>query len=61
MKYTHLHRSVSSFQVLLTFLLEGEVLCEVTTLVVAAQQEQGGGVTQLQGPQVQHALKHVHS
>ena len=41
----------------LTFLLEGEVLCEVATLVVPTQQEQGGRVTQLQGPQVQHALK----
>jgi hypothetical protein len=40
----------------LTFLLEGEVLCEVAALVIAAQQKQGGWVTQLQSPQVQHTL-----
>jgi hypothetical protein len=41
----------------LTFLLEGEVLCEVATLVVPAEQEQGRRVTQLQCPEVKHALK----
>ena len=41
----------------LTFLFEGEVLCEVSALVVPAQQEQRVGVVDLQGPEVQHALR----
>ena len=43
-------------QMKLTFLLEGEVLRQVAALVVAAQQEEGGGVTHLQRPQIQNTL-----
>ena len=42
----------------LTFQLECEVLCEMSALVVASQQEQGGGIVDLQCPQVQHTLKY---
>ncbi len=42
---------------LLTLLLECEVLCEVPALMVAPQQEERGRVHQLQGPEVNHALK----
>ena len=41
----------------LTLLFEGEVLCEVPALVVAPEEEEGGGVAQLQRPQIQHTLK----
>ena len=42
----------------LTFLFEGEVLCEVAALVVAPQEEECGGVAKLQCPQVEDALQH---
>lgn len=43
--------------VALTFLFEGEVLCEVPTLVVPTQQEQRVGVVDLQRPEVEHTLE----
>ena len=41
---------------ILTLLLERKVLGEVTALVVAAEQEQRGGVADLEGPQVEDTL-----
>ena len=41
----------------LTLLLECEVFREMATLVVPPQEEEGGGVNELQGPQVDHALE----
>lgn len=41
----------------LTLLFEGEVLCEVPTLVVASEEEQGVGMVDLQSPQVQYTLQ----
>lgn len=41
----------------LTLLFEGEVLCEMPTLVVASEEEERGGMVDLQSPQVQHALQ----
>jgi len=41
----------------LTFLFEGEVFCEVPTLVVASEKKEGVGVVDLQCPQEQHTLK----
>ena len=40
----------------LTLLFEGEVLCEVATLMVSTEEEQRRGVVYLQRPQVQHTL-----
>jgi hypothetical protein len=40
----------------LTLEFEGEVICEMATFVVSAQQEQGIGVPYLETPQVEHAL-----
>lgn len=41
----------------LTFLFEGEVLCEVPALVVASEEEEGVGMVDLQSPQVQNTLQ----
>lgn len=41
----------------LTLLFKCEVLCEVSTLMVASEEEQGVGVVDLQSPQVQYTLK----
>ena len=41
----------------LTFLFEGEVLCEVAALVVPTQEEDGAGVVDLQRPEVENALR----
>lgn len=41
----------------LTFLFEGEIFCEVPTLMVASEEEEGVGVVDLQCPQEQHTLK----
>lgn len=40
----------------LTLQLEGEVLCEMSALVVASEEEERAGVVELQGPQVEHTL-----
>jgi len=40
----------------LTFLLKCEVLCQVSTFMVASQHEERVGVEHLERPQVQHAL-----
>ena len=39
-----------------TLLLEGEILSEMSALVVASQHEQSGWIAQLQCPQVEHTL-----
>lgn len=45
----------------LTLLFEGEVLCEMSALVVPSEEEQGVGVVDLQSPQVQYTLQtHTH-
>lgn len=41
----------------LTFLLEGEVLCEVPTLMVPSQEEECRGVVDLEGPEVENTLR----
>ena len=40
----------------LTFLFEGEVLCEVPALVVPTQEEECGGVVDLERPEVENTL-----
>lgn len=40
----------------LTFLFEGEVLCEVPALVVPSQEEECGGVVDLERPEVENTL-----
>lgn len=40
----------------LTLLFEGEVLCEVPALVVPPQEEECGGVVDLQRPEVENTL-----
>lgn len=41
----------------LTFLFKGEVLREMPTFVVASEEEEGGRVVDLQGPQIEHTLQ----
>lgn len=41
----------------LTFLFEGEVLCEVPALVVTPEHEEGCGVVDFERPEVQHTLQ----
>lgn len=38
-------------------MFKGEVLCEMPTLVVASEEEEGGRVVDLQGPQIEHTLQ----
>lgn len=40
----------------LTFLFEGEVLCEVPALVVPTQEEECAGVVDLERPEVENTL-----
>ena len=40
----------------LTFLFEGEVLCEVSALVVPTQEEERAGVVDLERPEVENTL-----
>lgn len=40
----------------LTFLFEGEVLCKVPALVVSTQEEECGGVVDLEWPEVENTL-----
>lgn len=42
---------------MLTLGLEREVICQVSALVISAQQEQGVGVPDLERPEVKDALK----
>lgn len=53
-----LHASlVNGFRVLVfAFQLEGEVVCQVTALVVSAEQPEGFGVVNLEGPEIEHTL-----
>jgi len=39
-----------------TFLLEGEVLGEMSTLMIASEHEERVGIEHLERPQIQHAL-----
>lgn len=41
----------------LTLLFEGEVLCEMPTLVIAPEEEESVGVVDLEAPQEQHTLE----
>lgn len=41
----------------LTFLFEGEVLCEVPALVVSTQEEERSGVVDLKRPEVENTLQ----
>ena len=42
---------------MLTLELEGEVVCEMATLVVSSQQPERVGVPDLQGPEVEDTLQ----
>lgn len=44
----------------LTLLFKGKILCEMSALVVASEEEERVGVVDLQGPQVQHTLVEKH-
>lgn len=49
---------VDRFRVLVfAFQLEGEVVGEMPTFMVASEQKQGVGVPYLECPEIQHALK----
>jgi len=50
-------KKVKPTEIKLTFLFKCEVFCQVSTLVIATKQEQGGWMAQLQSPQVDNALK----
>lgn len=50
-------RIVHGLRVLVLALeLEGKVICQVTALVVPAEKEEGIGVPNLEGPQVENTL-----
>lgn len=38
-------------------MFKGEILREMPTLVVASEEEEGGRVVDLQGPQIEHTLQ----
>lgn len=44
---------------ILTFLLEREVLCEMSTFMIASEENETGGVTKFEGIQIQQTLNEV--